>query len=49
MVINIQDDILRLRGMGLLELLLKDKATIFGGTILILLGIKTVLEHLGIL
>lgn len=32
MVINIQDDILRLRGLGLLELLLKDKAT--GGNIL---------------
>ena len=32
-----------------IALLLKDKATIFGGTILILLGIKTVLEHLGIL
>ncbi len=32
-----------------IALLLKDKAPIFGGVILILLGIKTVLEHLGIL
>ena len=32
-----------------LGLLLKDKATIFGGVILILLGVKTVVEHLGIL
>lgn len=30
-------------------LLLKDKATILGGVILILIGIKTVLEHLNIL
>ena len=32
-----------------LGLLLKDKATILGGVILILIGIKTVLEHLNIL
>ena len=32
-----------------IALLLKDKATIFGGSILILLGIKTVLEHIGII
>lgn len=31
------------------SLILKDKAPILGGTILILLGIKTVLEHLNIL
>ncbi len=30
-------------------LLLKDKATAFGGVILILLGIKTLLEGLGVL
>ena len=30
-------------------LLLKDKATILGGVILILIGVKTVLEHLNIL
>ncbi len=32
-----------------IALLLKDKATIMGGLILIALGIKTVLEHLGII
>ncbi len=32
-----------------IALLLKDKATVFGGVILILLGIKTLLEHTGIL
>ena len=32
-----------------IALILKDKATLCGGIILILLGIKTVLEHLGIL
>ena len=31
-----------------LGLLLKDKATIFGGIILILIGVKTVLEHLNL-
>ena len=32
-----------------IALLLKDKATLCGGIILILLGVKTVLEHLGII
>ena len=32
-----------------IALILKDKATLCGGIILILLGIKTVLEHLNIL
>ena len=32
-----------------IALILKDKATFVGGVILILLGVKTVLEHLGIL
>ena len=32
-----------------IALLLKDKATLCGGIILILLGVKTVLEHMGIL
>jgi len=32
-----------------IALILKDKATMFGGIVLILIGIKTVLEHLGIL
>ena len=35
-------------GKGI-ALILKDKATILGGVILILIGIKTVLEHLNIL
>ena len=32
-----------------IALLLKDKSLIFGGSILIIIGIKTLLEHLGIL
>ncbi len=32
-----------------IALILKDKATLCGGVILILLGVKTVLEHMGIL
>ena len=32
-----------------IALILKDKATIFGGVILILIGLKTVLQHLNIL